>query len=180
MAAIVTGLGDIFNLGLLKLGMQPHYLGTVFAAASVLGAALGMVIHHLKRLSFHQYASLDLVVNATMFIAFGLLRSLTAAVVVFICNMALWRFQRIMYQHYMLEIYGTTRYKATLLSLISNFGIVHEVWLALAFSQLAHVIGILPSLSYGAVLALVAWPVLLVSISQFTANAAASARSKNQ
>ncbi len=178
--AVITGITDVFNLGFIELGLEPQHMGIVFSVASLVGAVVGLFVHHLKRLSFQQYATLDVMVNATMFVSFGLLRSLPLAIGAFVLNMSLWRYQKIMYQHYVLEFYGNKRYKATLLSLISNFGLFHEIWLAIAFSSLAQQIGILQGLSYGLGMMMLFLPVFLLSIRLFVTNARASSLSSNQ
>lgn len=177
--SVISGITDIFNLGFVELGMPPKLLGIVFGVASIVGAIVGLFVHNLKRLSFRQYATLDVMVSSTMFISFGILKSLPLAIGAFVINMSLWRFQKIMYQHYILELYGQKRYKATLLSLISNFGLLHEIWLAIVFSKLAQNIGILPSLSYGLVMMALFLPIFLLSIKLFVTDAKASLASSN-
>jgi MFS family permease len=178
--AAITGITDVFNLGFIELGLRPEHMGFIFGAASLLGAVIGMFVHHLKRLSLAQYAIFDVALNTGMFISFGLVRSLPVAIGAFMLNMALWRYQKIMYQHYVLELYGSRRYKATMLSIISNFGLMHEIWLVILFSGLAGRIGILPSLSYGVLMMALFLPVFLVSIKLFVANSSASTAPSNQ
>ncbi|MBL8121345.1 MFS transporter [Candidatus Saccharibacteria bacterium] len=180
MFSVANGTSDLFNLGFISLGLDPRYIGFVFAGSSVFGAFIGFFIHQLKRLTFRQYATLNVGYNLLLFAAFGLTRSLPFAITALVINLGLWRYEKILYQHYMLEVYGTTRYKATLMSLYSNFGSIHDIWLAFCFTRLAQHVGVLSSLSYGVALLLIAWPVLLFSINQFSANAAASVRLKNQ
>lgn len=172
--SVITGITDVFNLGFIELGLKPEHMGLVFSGASLVGAAIGLYVHHLKKLSFRGYATFDVVINLFMFVSFGFIRSLPLAIAAFVINMSLWRFQKIMYQHYVLELYGKRRYKATLLSLISNFGLMHEIWLALAFSRVADHIGILPSLSYGVVMMLLFLPLFLLSINKLVASVKAS------
>jgi MFS family permease len=178
--AITTGAGDVFNLGIIKLGMQPKYLGILYGGASLVGAALGLWIHNLRKLTFKQYATFDLATSFVPFVTYGIFKSLPLAIASFIINFCFWRYQQIMYQHYVLQIYGTSRYKATIVSLMTNFRSLHEAWIALVFSGFAKHIGLLPALGYGSLLPIVFLPVLLFSISQFSANARAEVESSNQ
>ena len=180
MYSVISGITDVFNLGFIKLGLRPEQIGFVFSGASLLGALIGLQVHQLKRLSFKTYALLDVMINMGMFVAFGLIRSLPLAIAAFAINMAMWRYQKIMYQHYVLELYGKQRYKATLLSLISNFGLLHEIWLALLFGRLANHIGLLPALSYGVPMMLAFIPVFMVSISKLTASVSSGSSPSSQ
>jgi MFS family permease len=177
--ALTLGAANVFDLGIIKLGMKPQYLGFLYGGTSLVGAVLGIWVHNLKRLTFKQYAMFDLATSLAPFVAFGLFRSLPLAIASFVFDFCFWRYQQIMYQHYVLQIYGTTRYKATIISIMTNFRSLHEAWLALAFTGLAQHIGVLPALGYGAILPIVFLPVLLFSISQFSANAKAELLSSN-
>ena len=170
----------MFNLATIELGVPVKYLGLLFAGPSLLGALLGLWIHHLKRLSFKQYASFDLVVNLAPFISFGIFQSLRLSVVIFVINFALWRYQQIMYQHYVLKIFGTTRYKATIVSLMVNSRSFNEIWIGLGSTAAAQHFGLLNSIGYASIPILLFGPLLLFSISQFSANAKAEAASPNQ
>ncbi len=177
--ALTLGAGNVLDLGIIKLGMQPKYLGFLYGGTSLVGAALGLWVHNLKRLTFRQYATFDLFTSLAPFIAYGVFRSLPLAIASFVFDFCFWRYQQIMYQHYVLQIYGTTRYKATIISIMTNFRSLHEAWLTLAFTGLAQHIGVLPALGYGTILPIVFLPVLLFSISQFSANAKAELLSSN-
>lgn len=165
--AIINSLTDVLNLTMLDLGLDPKHTGFMYAAASLLGAAIGFVVHHLKRLSFQQYAMFDAAVNLLVFICYGVFQSLPLAIAAFIINMSLWRYQKIMYQHYVLQIYGSTRYKATLLSLFSNFGLIHEAWAGLLFTRVASEYGLFQSITLAIPIQLVFVGLFLVVIGRF-------------
>lgn len=137
-------------------------------------------MHNLKRLTFKQYAAFDLFTSFIPFVTYGIFRSLPLAIVAFCINFCFWRFQQILYQHYVLQAYGTTRYKATIISLLTNFRSFHEVWLALLFTGFARQIGVLPALGYGSILPILFLPILLAAIGQFSANAKAEIESVTQ
>ncbi len=178
--AIATGPVDVFNLAFIKLGMQPKYLGIIYGITSLVGAALGIWVHNLKRLTFRQYATFDVMINLAPFIVYGILRSLPLAIAIFIINFSFWRYESILYQHYVLEIYGTSRYKATVISIMTNFRSLHEIWIALVITGLAKQLGLLNSIAYSIVFIVAFLPVFLFSITQFSANARAEAESANQ
>jgi hypothetical protein len=178
--AAMTGTVDVYNLAQIELGLPVKYMGLIFGGASLFGAFLGFWVHHLKKLSFKAYASVDMFVNLIPFIAYGILRSLPIAIVTFIINFGFWRYQQIMYQHYVLQIYGTSRYKATVISLLTNFRSFNEIWIALASTTAARHFGILDTIGYGTIVVALFWPLLLLSINQFSANAKAEAASVNQ
>ena len=164
--ALATGLVDLYNLSFIELGLSPPYMGLLYAACSVVGASIGFVVHHLRHLSFKQYATLDLGLNAMVMAAIGITQSLPLVVTAFIINMAMWRYQSIMYQHYILLIFGDTRYKATLLSVTNNFKIAHDIWLVLVFTGLASQIGVLNAVSMGIWVVGAVWPILMLSINR--------------
>lgn len=172
-SGIVISMIDLLNLGFVELGVKPEQLGLLFAVASLVAAAFGLVVHHLKRLTFHQFASIGVIVNGLTFTVFGLIQNRWAAITMFIISMSLWRYERTMYHHYILQAHGDTKYKATLLSVSNNFQQVHEVWLVLLVTGIAQQVGVLAGLSYGVLLLFIAWPLLLLGISQFLANSRA-------
>lgn len=178
--AIGTGTVDVFNLSIIELGLDPKFLGFAFGGAALLGAVIGLWVHNLKRLTFRQYATFDLMVNLAPFIAFGIFRSLPVALAIFVVNFALWRYEQIMYQHYVLQIYGTTRYKATILSLMINSRSLNEVWIAIASTAAAKHFGLLTSIGYSSLVIIAVWPLLMFAISQFATNAKAESASLNQ
>lgn len=158
---------DLYNLSFVELGLDPKYMGMMYAAASVFGAIAGLFVHHLRRLSFKQYASFDLLVNMAMMAAIGFSGNLWLVIAVHILNMGLWRYQSIMYQHYILQVYGHTRYKATLLSVTNNFRLMHDVWLTLVFTGIATHIGVINGVAQGVWMLCILWPILMWSIGKF-------------
>jgi len=172
-----TGTIDVFNLAQLELGLPVKYFGLIYGISSLVGAALGFVVHRLKRLSFRTYVALDFFTAITMFIGYGVIRWLPLALFTFFLNFSVWRYQQIMYQHYILELYGTTRYKATIISLLTNFRSLNEVWLALASTTAAQHFGLLNTIGYGTIFMLLALPVLLFSVTQFSAHVKAETAS---
>ena len=165
-----TGPIDTFNLGLLKLGYEVRYLGLLFGVTSLFGAILGLYAHSLKRLSFKQYATFDIIINFLPFVAFGVFRSLILSTIIFIINFSFWRYEQIMFQHYMLKLYGTSRLKATLVSITTNFRSLHEVWIAIGIATLAQNTDVLSAIGYSSWGLVLLMPIMLVSIAAFEKN----------
>lgn len=162
-----TGPVDTFNLGFLELGYEVKYLGFLFGITSLFGALVGLYAHNLKRLSFKQYATFDIIVNFLPFVAFGIFRSLLLSTIIFIINFSLWRYEQIMFQHYILKIYGTSRLKATIVSITTNFRSLHEVWIAISIASLAQHKGVLSAIGYSSWAFILLLPIMLISISIF-------------
>ena len=175
-----TSTSDVFNLGLIDLGMPVKFLGFAFAAGSIFGAIVGLHIHRLKKFKFETFALIDFCFSFFPFIAYGITRSLPVALVSLILSMATWRFEIIMYQHYILDVYRDTHYKATVLSLLTNFRSLQEIWMTLVITGAAQHFGVLSSIGYGTLFMLALLPVLLYSVKNFSTNARASSESLNQ
>ncbi len=165
--AIGTGSADTFNLGLLELGYEVKYLGLLFGVTSLFGALFGIFVHHLQKLSLKQYAVIDIIINLLPFISYGVIRSLPLTIVIFIFNFSFWRYEQIMYQHYILKAFGTTRLKATIVSITTNFRSLHEIWIAIGISSLANEVGILKAIGLSSWVMVALLPILLVSIHIF-------------
>lgn len=162
-----TSTTDISNLAFIQLGMRVKYMGIMFGVASLLGAVVGLFIHHLKKLPFMAFATIDLLFSALPFFAFGYIRTLSSAIIALILCMSMWRFEQILYQHYILEQYGTTRYKATILSLLTNSRSLNEVWMTIAATAAAKHFGLLDAMGYFGIAILLFLPLLLMSIKMF-------------
>lgn len=172
--AVGTATGDVFNLAIVELSLPVKYIGLLFSAGSLIGAVIGIYVHILKKLTFVQYVAVDFFFNTIPFVVYGFFKSLPLAVITFIASMAMWRFQSIMYQHYILQQYSTSRYKATLLSLLTNFRSLQEMWIAIAITTTAKHAGVLPSIAYSCIVLACFLPILLYSVKRFPTNAKAS------
>lgn len=127
------------NLALQDLGFKPALLGFLFAAASVVGAINGRLIHVYKRLHLQAYALFDVCMSAMFLLVIGIFRNIWLASAVFIVNMGFWRIRSIMYQDQLLSRYKSSKRKATLVSTISFFESIN-FWLspAIAFVIARH------------------------------------------
>jgi hypothetical protein len=139
-AAIYTSPSDFRNLALEAYGIRPELLGLYFAAASVVGAILGLFIHKLKELGLKKYAMLD------SFIAVAALAGLSMgspyiAVGALILNMSFWRYRGIIYQDFILAKYRT-KYKATLMSVVHNAEQLNKVWQPAAIGLIVGIYGL--------------------------------------
>lgn len=142
-AALYTSSDKYNNLALEFYGVDPSTLGLYFAAASLVGAFLGMFVHKLKELPFKQYVSLDIFVASfsTFLFSFG---SYQLAIIGFIIGMSFWRYRAIIYQQKILEKYPT-RLKATLFSVLVNSEQLSRVWqsyiLGVIFAGVGYMLG---------------------------------------
>jgi MFS family permease len=130
---------DVMTLALKQYGMPAQYIGIVFAAASLVGAALGLVIHHLKRLSMTQYMLLDMCILVLPFLA-GYTKTLWPLIGAIILTVSFWRYRNIMYQDYMLRTYST-KLKTTLLSTMSTTESVHSLWVPIFVTGMVSLYG---------------------------------------
>jgi len=140
---------DVFTIALKQFGMNPEFVGWVFAGASLLGALLGLVIHHLKRLPVAAYMTLDVLVVTLPFIAIytGRLSLIVVAVMIF---MAFWRFRKVVYQHHAFERYPT-RFKSTLISAFFMMEDVQGLWIPIVLTSAVATYGMSVAMGYGAI-----------------------------
>jgi len=147
---------DIMTLALKEFGLDTQYIGLVFAGASLFGAAIGLVVHHLKRLSIGAYMVVDVGLLLLPFVAAttGNPWLLAAAITV---NIGFWRHRRTIYQAHLLECYPT-KYKSTIISSMGTMENVNYLWIPIVVTGSAATFGI----SQG--LGIIAVGILLVSI----------------
>lgn len=133
LSALYNSTSDFTNLIFLDLHINTDYLGAAFAASSMVGIVGGFLIHHLRRLTVQQYIVFDLFVFSSYLLSIGLSHNLWVAVVGFVISMGFWRLRSIMYQHYLLQAFKHSSYKATLISLYQFFLRTNEMWLPFVF-----------------------------------------------
>lgn len=133
ISALSTSSYDFTNLIFKDLGLKPSLFGFVFAAGSVMGIIGGFFIHHLRKLSVRTYTWIDTAALSLFFLIAGISRNLPVIIVCFALYMGFWRLRSIMYQHYLLEMFGRDQYKATLISTLNFFIRCNEVWLPAVF-----------------------------------------------
>lgn len=158
---------DFFNIALKDFGLQPQYLGWIFASASIVGAIFGLFIDKLKRFGIERYAFIDVVIMCLPFLA-AMTRSVPILGVVMIINIAFWRYRRIIYQDYLLNKYST-RYKATLLSAMSNLEGINSLWVPIAVSMAVAQFGLSTGLAVFGLGCLLLVPLYTLSAHRFFA-----------
>jgi MFS family permease len=156
ISGLYTGPSDFFNLALIDFGLRPEMLGWLFSATSVVGAAMGPFIHHLKRLSLPQYMLFDCAMMISILLAL-LSRNLFVIGFFFITNFAFWRYRKIVYQDFLLSR-QSGYYKATLLSLLNNITQLNEMWVPLAAAASVSAFGLQRGLGYLGLASLVLLP----------------------
>ena len=153
VGALYTAPSDIINLALKDFGMRPELIGWWFSAASLVGAVIGVWIHLLKNLSFRKYMILDSLMMISPFFA-ALSGSYILLGIFTVLSIAFWRYRRIIYQDHLLTIYPT-KYKATLLSAMSNVEQLNAVWLPIVISIIVSKFGYSIGLGITGVFALI-------------------------
>lgn len=117
---------DIMSIALKYYGVQPEHLGWVYATASIVGAGLGYIIHHLKKLSLTNYLLVDVTILMLVYVA-GYSANVWFLMGAVIASVSFWRFRRIIYQDHLLSRY-TTQYKTTILSVMGTAESVNMLW----------------------------------------------------
>lgn len=117
---------DIMSIALKYYGVQPEHLGWVYATASIVGAGVGYIIHHLKKLSLTNYLLVDVTILMLVYVA-GYSANVWFLMGAVIASVSFWRFRRIIYQDHLLSRY-TTQYKTTILSVMGTAESVNMLW----------------------------------------------------
>lgn len=131
---------DIVTIALNKLGISPENLGWVFAAASILGAVIGLFVHHLKRLSLTAYTAVDISVLLSVYIA-GWSGSVWALIITAVLSIAFWRYRRIIYQDHLLTRFRNN-YKSTMLSVMSTAESLNMLWVPIVTTGVVGLYGV--------------------------------------
>jgi hypothetical protein len=131
---------DIVTIALNKLGLQSEYLGWVFAAASLVGAVLGLVVHKLKHISLGSYMLIDVGILLLVYIA-GYSANLGALIVAAVLSISFWRYRTISYQDHLLSRFQGG-FKSTLLSVMSTTENLNMLWVPIATTAVVGGFGI--------------------------------------
>ena len=165
VAALYTTPSDYLNLTLKDLGLRPDLIGWVYGAASVVGALVGTVAHHLKRMPLGRYLVLDLGALLFIYIA-AFSQNVPFLIFAMVMGIALWRYRRIIYQDYLLSKYHTGL-KATLISALNNVEQISAVWLPLLFTLAIHQVGLTRGLSLMGLFTLAMIPLYVYACRRF-------------
>lgn len=136
IAALYTSPADMFNVALREYGIRIDLIGWIYGLASVTGAAMGPFIHYLRHIKLSHYLRIDLALLFSAYLAAytgnPYLLGLTM-----ILGIGFWRYRRIIYQSYLLNLYPTS-YKATLISTMNNLEQLNSIWLPLLITGAIH------------------------------------------
>jgi MFS family permease len=135
MSAIYAVYASYINLVYKDLHINVSLIGFVYAASSIVGAIGGLFVHHLKKVPFVAYTLFDLGMGTATLIIIGLSRNLWVAIIIGLINMGFWRLRNIIYQDNLLRQLGSTGNKATLVSALSFFDDINELWLPWLFAS---------------------------------------------
>jgi MFS family permease len=133
MSAFYVAYANFVPLVMKDLGINVSLFGLLYAASSLVGALGGWYIQHLRRLPFLAYALFDVFIGTSTMIVIGLSHSLLLASIAFLLNLGFWRLRSIMYQDNLLQRFGHHGTKATLVSSLSFFDNLNEIWMPAVF-----------------------------------------------
>lgn len=127
IAAMFTTPADMFNVALRDYGIRIDLIGWVYGLGSVVGASIGPFIHYLRNIKLSHYLIIDIFMLVITYLAAftGQPYLLASAMIIAI---SFWRYRRIIYQSYLLNVYPTN-FKATLISTMNNLEQLNAVWL---------------------------------------------------
>ncbi len=136
IAALYTSPADMFNVALREYGVRIDLIGWIYGLASVVGAAMGPFIHYLRHIKLSHYLLIDLVILIATYLAAYTGNPYVLGLTMII-GIGFWRYRRIIYQSYLLNIYPTS-YKATLISAMNNLEQLNAIWLPLLITGAIH------------------------------------------
>ncbi len=136
IAALYTSPADMFNVALREYGIRIDLIGWIYGLASVAGACIGPFIHYLRHIKLSYYLLLDIFLVLSLYVA-AYTRSASLLSAMMIIGIGFWRYRRIIYQSYLLNVYPTA-YKATLISAMNNLEQINSIWLPLVITGAIH------------------------------------------
>lgn len=129
VSALYFAPSDMVNVALREYGIRIDLIGWIYGIASLFGAMIGPFVHYLRSIKLSTYLLLDVSILVSMYIAAYSENAILLAITLIIA-IAFWRYRRIIYQSYLLNIYPTN-YKATLISAMNNLEQLNSIWLPL-------------------------------------------------
>jgi hypothetical protein len=136
IAALYTSPADMFNVALREYGIRIDLIGWIYGLASVVGACMGPFIHYLRHIKLSHYLLIDITLLFFTYLA-AYTGSAYLLGTMMIIGIGFWRYRRIIYQSYLLNIYPTS-YKATLISTMNNLEQLNAIWLPLLITGAIH------------------------------------------
>lgn len=149
---------------LVDLGFRPQLQGLIYAAASIVGAINGRILHLFKRFSLSQYTMVDLAVGSLSVLAIGLTHNLVVTIAAIVLNMGFWRVRNIVYQDHLLGRFRDQAYKATLVSTMGFFAEIH-IWMPIVFALIINKTGFYTGFAtIGVLMIVVLTPLILLGV----------------
>lgn len=136
IAALFTAPADMVNVAYREYGVRADLIGWFYALASVVGAAIGPFMHHLRQIRLSRYLLIDLSTLLGVYFA-AYTRNPYILAFAMILSISFWRYRRIIYQDYLLTLYPTS-YKATLISTMNNLEQLNSVWLPVLITSVVY------------------------------------------
>lgn len=165
IAAMYTAPSDMMNVALREYGVRADHIGWVYGIASLVGAAIGPVFHHLRKIRLSKYLLIDLSLVLSIYLAaFSHLAIFLA--ITMIVSISFWRYRRIIYQDYLLTVYPT-EYKATLISAMNNLEQLNSIWLPLLITYIISITSIGTGLGIIGLIGVTIAPIFYLSTLKF-------------
>ena len=136
IAAMFTSPADMVNVALKEYGVRVDLIGWIYGIASVIGAAIGPLFHHLRKIKLSSYLTIDLTMLLGVYFA-GYTQNGYLLALAMILSISFWRYRRIIYQDYLLTKYPT-QYKATLISAMNNLEQLNSIWLPIMITSVIY------------------------------------------
>jgi len=165
ISALYTSPADTVNIALKSLGANPAHIGWIYGIASIVGFGLGHLIHKIQNLSLGKYLVVDVVIMSLVFITLTL-QSIPLIALAMIIGISFWRYRRITYQNYALNVYGNS-YKATLVSSLNSMEQLSSIWLPIVITSLVSYLGLQYGFAAILLLTLLIAPVFYYSTLKF-------------
>ena len=165
ISALYTSPNDMFNIALREYGIRAEHLGLIYGLGSIVGSLFGPINSYLRSLSARYYVLIDSAVLLTLF-ASATTKNPYLLAVVMVLAISFWRYRRIIYQDYLLQIYPNA-YKATLVSTLNNLEQINSIWMPVVITAAIHQYGISTGFSIIFGFTLLIAPVFYISTVRF-------------
>jgi MFS family permease len=176
---VVERVFDFSTLALVNVGIAPQLVGFVAAISSIVGAVLGWYIFIFDKLPSAVFYFIDLVL-VTLLLGLQATANVVVVVLCFVLFLGYARVRYIVFQSKLLKDLNH-KYKATIISSLSFFGMLGGVVTMLIFSKISASHGLLQTLGYFSVtifcIGLVLWVLVLVSLRSSAAHREAHTKS---
>ncbi|TXH00453.1 MAG: MFS transporter [Candidatus Moraniibacteriota bacterium] len=165
ISSLYTSPNDMFNIALREYGISAEKLGIIYGIGSIVGSLFGPINSYLRSLSARYYVLIDSTVLLTLF-ASATTKNPYLLALVMVLAISFWRYRRIIYQDYLLQIYPNA-YKATLVSTLNNLEQVNSIWMPIVITAAIHQFGLSTGFVLISLFTLLIVPIFYISTIRF-------------